>query len=165
APNFISAIPAASASLSMLSVSPVALVNNARASRPTHAWSRLAAVYVTPPMTTPGKATPVGPAQPTPATSPAPASAIASGSAGGGVATLTRGVVRVPVVTSTVAALIPEPPMSIPSTSTGHSVLSGPSRYATAAVIYPLRGSRAGPGTRRAAGLIVKPVRRASRPA
>jgi hypothetical protein len=33
--------------------------------------------------------------------------------------------------------LIPEPPMSIPSTSTWNSVLCGPFRYATLAVIYP----------------------------
>jgi hypothetical protein len=80
---------------------------------------------------------PAGPVQPKPATSPLTASAIGSGSAGRGVATLTRGALKAPVVTSTGAALIPEPPMSIPSTSTWHSVLCGPFRYATWTVIYP----------------------------
>ena len=46
------------------------------------------------------------------------ARALLSKAAGRGVGTLTRSAVRVPVVTSTGAALIPEPPMSPPSTST-----------------------------------------------
>ena len=63
APNVISATPAASASFSSRTWSPAALPNSARASSPIHALSRLAAVRVTPLMTTPGKVMPMGPDQ------------------------------------------------------------------------------------------------------
>src|SRR5439155_25668730 len=112
-----SATPAASASLSRLSSFPAALPSSARESSPIQAGSRLAAVQVVPPITTPGNVTPIGPDQPKSATSCLTASATGSGCAGLGVGTLTPSAARVPVVTSTGAALIPEPPISIPSTS------------------------------------------------
>ncbi len=77
---------------------------------------------MTPLVTTPGKVMPALPDQPNSATRPRTASATAFGPAGCGVGTLIRSLVRLPMVTSTGAALIPEPPMSIPRTSTAPSL-------------------------------------------
>ena len=84
APNVTSATPAASASLSRLTSFPAALPSSARASSPIQAGSRLAAVRVTPPITTPGNVMPIGPDQLKSATSSLTAPATASGSAGRG---------------------------------------------------------------------------------
>ena len=115
APNVISATPAASASFSTLTWSPVARLNSAAASAPIQAGSRLAAVLVTPSMTTPGKVMPTGPDQLNEAVICFTTSATASGRAGRGVAIFCRSVTNLPVVTSTGAPLMPEPPMSMPS--------------------------------------------------
>src|SRR6185437_2266958 len=113
---------------------PVALSNSALVSSPTQAGSRLAAVIVTPLITTPGNAIPAGPVQLKSWTSPCTALAIASGSAGRGVSTLIRSVMNVPLAVSTGAALIPEPPMSMPSTCTALPPLgsAAPGRGGTA---------------------------------
>src|ERR1035438_2472237 len=118
APNFISATPAASASLSTLTWSPVASANSFRASRPIQVVSRLCAVMVVPLITTPGNVIPAGPVQPNPLARSRTTSATASGTAGRGVSILTRSAASLPVNTSTGAALIPVPPMSMPSTCT-----------------------------------------------
>src|SRR5689334_24963195 len=89
--------------------SPVAAPNRSQASTPIQAGSRLAAVRMTPLVTTPGKVMPALPDQPNPAVRPRTASATALGLAGCGVGTLIRSRVRVPLATSTGAALIPEP--------------------------------------------------------
>ena len=115
APNFISATPAASASLIRLTPSPVALPKSAPASSPIQSLLRLAAVLVTPLMITPGKATPTRPVQLNFCTRSATMSATGPGSAGCGVAILIRSEISVPVSVSTGAALIPVPPMSTPS--------------------------------------------------
>jgi hypothetical protein len=115
APNVISAMPAASASFSSLTSCPAALASRVRASSPIQALSRLAAVRVTPLITTPGKVMPVGPDQEKVSTSLCTTSATASGTAGRGVAIFTRSAANVPVSRSTGAALIPVPPISMPS--------------------------------------------------
>ena len=88
APNVISAIPAASASLTTLTSSPVASASSARASSPIQPGSTLAAVLVMPFITTPGKVMPTGPDQLNVLTSWATTSATASGVAGCGVSIL-----------------------------------------------------------------------------
>src|SRR5215831_18573669 len=118
APNCISALPAASASLMIWTSSPVAEPNRSRAFTPIQAGSRLAAVRMTPSVTTPGKVIPALPDQPNCSTRPRTASATALGLAGCGVGTLIRSRVKAPAVTSTGAALIPEPPISTPRSST-----------------------------------------------
>ncbi len=115
APNVISATPAASASFSSRTSCPAALDSIVRASSPIHFGFRLAAVRVTPLITTPGKVTPVGPDQEKASTSLCTTSATAFGTAGRGVAIFTRSATKVPVSRSTGAALIPVPPISMPS--------------------------------------------------
>ena len=115
APNVISATPAASASFSTRTWLPVASSKSAPASVPIQAGSRLAAVLVTPSVTTPGKVMPTGPDQLKKVVSCFTTSATASGLAGRGVAIFCRGASSLPVVTSTGAPLMPEPPMSMPS--------------------------------------------------
>src|SRR5215469_720409 len=115
APKAISAIPAASASLSRVTSSPVALASSPRASRPIQLESTLAAVRVTPSITTPGKVAPTGPDQPNDLVSRATTPATASGVAGRGVSIFCRSASSLPAATSTGAALIPVPPMSTPS--------------------------------------------------
>ena len=78
----------------------------------------MAAVIVTPSTTTPGNAMPTGPVQSKFFTCWATTAATASGLAGRGVSTLTRSVSSFPLAVSTGAALIPVPPMSMPSTCT-----------------------------------------------
>jgi hypothetical protein len=119
APNVISATPAASASFSTRTGLPVAVRNSAPASAPIQAASRLAAVLVTPSVTTPGKVMPIGPDQLKAVVSCFTTSATASGSAGRGVAIFCRSARNLPVVTSTGAALMPEPPMAMPSACMG----------------------------------------------
>jgi hypothetical protein len=75
----------------------------------------LAAVLITPSITTPGKVTPTGPDHLNEVVSCFTTSATASGTAGRGVAIFCRSARSFPVATSTGAALIPEPPMSMPS--------------------------------------------------
>src|ERR1700733_1052922 len=115
APNFISAIPAASASFSTCTGLPAALANSARASKPTQAGSRLAAVLVTPLVTTPGNVMPIGPDHSNEVTSWLTTSATASGTAGCGVAIFFRSASSFPAATSTGAPLMPVPPISMPS--------------------------------------------------
>jgi imidazole glycerol-phosphate synthase subunit HisF len=116
APKATSAMPAASASFSTRTGFPVAWPNNAAASSPIQAGSMFAAVLVTPSVTTPGKVIPTGPDQLKEVVSFLTTSATASGSAGRGVSIFCRSASSLPVVTSTGAALMPEPPMSMPST-------------------------------------------------
>jgi imidazole glycerol-phosphate synthase subunit HisF len=115
APNVISATPAASASFSTLTGLPAAWPNNSAASSPIQAGSMLAAVRVTPAVTTPGKVMPIGPDQLNVAVSFFTTSDTAWGSAGRGVSIFCRSASSLPVATSTGAALIPDPPMSMPS--------------------------------------------------
>ena len=63
APNLISASPAASASLITVTSRPVAFANRSRASKSIQDLSTLAAVLVTPSVTTPGNVMPAGPVQ------------------------------------------------------------------------------------------------------
>ena len=116
APNVISAIPAASASFSTRTGWPHARPNSAPVSSPIQAGSRLAAVLVTPSATTPGKVMPTGPDQSKEAVSFFTTSATASGTAGRGVSIFCRSASSLPAITSTGAALMPDPPMSMPST-------------------------------------------------
>ena len=81
----------------------------------TQAWSRLAALRITPWRTTPGNVTPTCPCQPKCSTSSATTGAIDVGVAGWGVRILKRSAVSSPVAMLTGAAFIPEPPMSIPN--------------------------------------------------
>src|SRR5262249_58574191 len=85
---------------------------------------RWAAGGLTRPVTPRGKVMRPFPDQPNCAPTPRTASATALGVAGCGVSTLTRSRVRAPAVTSAGATLIPEPPMSIPRTSTAPSIPS-----------------------------------------
>ena len=118
APKDISARPAASASLIRDVLSPVASLNSPRVSTPIQDGSRLAAVSVTPSTTTPGNVIPAGPRQPNDSTSCPTVLATVSGTAGCGVSSLTRSASNLPWAVSTGAPLIPEPPMSMPSTCT-----------------------------------------------
>ena len=118
APKDISARPAASASLISVVLSPVTLLNRARVSSPSQAGSRLAAVSVFPSTTTPGNVMPAGPVQLNASTNWPTVLATASGTAGWGVSSLTRSASSLPCPVSTGAALIPEPPISMPSTCT-----------------------------------------------
>ncbi len=115
APNVISAMPAASASFSSRISCPAALASKDRASRPIHPLSRLAAVRVTPFITTPGKVTPMGPDQEKACTSWLTTPATACGADGCGVAIFTRSARNLPVSRSTGAAFVPVPPISMPS--------------------------------------------------
>src|SRR5712691_889150 len=81
APNVISATPAASASFSTRTGLPAAWPNSAPVSIPIQAGSRLAAVLVTPSVTTPGKVMPTGPDQLNEVVSCFTTSATASGGA------------------------------------------------------------------------------------
>ena len=75
----------------------------------------LAAAMATPPTIGLGRPTPTGPSSgPSSAMRAAVADTTASGLAGCGVATRIRSLVRTPLRESTVAALIPLPPMSTP---------------------------------------------------
>ena len=108
----------------------------------------MAAVIVTPFTTTPGNVRPTGPVQSKFFTCWATTAATASGSAGWGVSTLTRSVSSVPLVVSTGAALIPVPPMSMPSTCTVTALRSpsnppgaaGPQRETNSMVCHRLPG-------------------------
>ena len=115
APNVISATPAASASFSTRTGLPAASPNSDAASSPIQAGSRLAAVLVTPSVTTPGNVMPTGPDQLNAVTSSFTTAATASGRAGRGVSIFCRAASSLPVSTSTGAALMPVPPMSMPS--------------------------------------------------
>jgi hypothetical protein len=115
APNVISATPAASASFSTRTGLPAASPNSWPASSPTQAGSRFAAVLVTPSITTPGKVMPTGPDQSNEAVRFFTISAIGPGRAGRGVSIFCRSASSFPVATSTGAALMPLPPMSMPS--------------------------------------------------
>ena len=115
APNVISAIPAASASLSTATSVPIALPNSAAASVPIHVLSTFAAVRMVPLITTPGKVAPVTPVQPNDCATSLTTSVTASGVAGCGVAIFFRSASSFPVARSTGAPLIPVPPMSIPN--------------------------------------------------
>ena len=70
---------------------------------------------VTPSVTTPGKVMPTGPDQLKEVVSLFTTSATGPGRAGRGVSIFSRSARSLPVVTSTGAALMPEPPMSMPS--------------------------------------------------
>ncbi len=117
-------------------------------SSPIQAGSRLAAVIVTPFTTTPGNVMPTGPVHSKFFTCCATTAATASGLAGRGVSTLTRSVRNVPVVVSTGAALMPVPPMSMPSTCTAQPSVrlrippgaAGPQRGTNSMVCYRLPG-------------------------
>ncbi len=125
-----------------------ALLNRARVSIPIQAGSRLAAVIVTPFTTTPGNVMPTGPVQSKFFTCCATTAATASGLAGWGVSTLTRSVSNVPLVVSTGAALMPVPPMSMPSTCTAQPSVhlrippgaAGPQRETNSMVCHRLPG-------------------------
>jgi hypothetical protein len=78
----------------------------------------LAADLATPPRITAGNPMPTGRSIGRPAISLAVAFATAFGVAGCGVSTRTRGVVSSPVAVSTMAALMPDPPTSMPIIST-----------------------------------------------
>ena len=115
APNVISATPAASASLSTRTGLSVASPNRSPASIPIQAGPRLAAVLIRPSVTTPGKVIPTGPDQLNEVVSCFTTSATASGRAGRGVGIFRRSARSLPAAASTGAALMPEPPMSMPS--------------------------------------------------
>src|SRR5580658_1676379 len=115
APNVSSATPAASAAFRTPAGFPMTLPNSAAASIPIQDLSRLAAVLVTPLVTTPGKVMPTGPDQLKEVVSSFTTPATASGRAGCGVSIFCRSASSFPVATSTGAPLMPEPPMSMPS--------------------------------------------------
>ena len=94
---------------------PVALVKHSSTSVPIQLGSTLAAERATPCWITAGKVAPTGPCQPASDTSFATTSATASGVDGRGVRMRLRLVTSWPVVVSTIAPLIPVPPMSMPN--------------------------------------------------
>jgi hypothetical protein len=86
-------------------------------SKPINSSATLAAVWITPPFTTPGKPQPTGPSQPERETTSAQAATTSSGLAASGVGTRTLSAANSPVSAFTGAPLIPVPPMSNPNTS------------------------------------------------
>ncbi len=128
APNVISATPAASASFRTPAGFPMALPNSEAASAPIQDLSRLAAVLVTPLVTTPGKVMPTGPDQLNEVVSSFTTPATASGRAGRGVSIFCRSASSFPVATSTGAPLMPVPPMSMPSACMALEYSPGPFR-------------------------------------
>ncbi len=117
APKVISATPAASASLRIVTGCPIRSLSSFRASVSIQPLSTLAAVRVMPPVTTPGNVMPTGPFQSKWPTTSATPSATLAGVAGWGVSTLWRSCASSPRSRSTGAPLIPEPPMSTPKIS------------------------------------------------
>ncbi len=116
APNSISAMPAASASLTTNTSWPVRSVNRASTSVPIQDLSTFAAVFATPSWITAGKVTPTGMSSATSKEpmSSATVSATASGVEGCGVGIRTRSAASSPLPRWTGAPLMPLPPMSIP---------------------------------------------------
>src|SRR3954471_18075242 len=117
APYYISARPAASASLRTVTLRPVCSLMSASASVLIHDGSMLAADRTVPRMTTAGTVTPIGESPVTSAKwSPiwSTPSAPASGVAGLGVRILRRLPASSPALRSTGAPLMPLPPMSMP---------------------------------------------------
>src|SRR3954469_448613 len=117
APYRTSATPAASASLTNRMSRPSAFSNSFSASSPLHFLETFAGDMVTPGSTTAGKQTPTA----SPSASDPSASIIlttsattSSGLPPSGVGTLVRSVTSSPVSTSTMAPLMPVPPMSMP---------------------------------------------------
>src|SRR4051794_12531573 len=93
APNVISAMPAASASLITVTAAPDSCSETARATDvPIHAGSMFAAVYATPAFTTAGNAHPTGPVYAAFAITSVTTGTTAAGVAGCGVSTRTRSV-------------------------------------------------------------------------
>ncbi len=115
APNRISAIPAASASLRTTMSRMSRSANRAAASVPSQERRRFAALPITPPRTMPGNVMPIGPSPPTRSTTVATASATDLGDGREGVSMRVRSPSKAPVARSTRPPLIPLPPISIPT--------------------------------------------------
>ncbi len=119
APNFTSATPAASASLTSTTGRPSRSEKIFSAGASIHDLSMFAAERVTPWVTTAGMVMPIGPSpiwSANSATISATTEATFFGVDSAGVGMRTRGAAKSPAVRSTRAPLIPEPPMSMPST-------------------------------------------------
>ena len=115
APNRASAMPAASASLSTVTSQWVMSVKTLSTSVPIQLLSTFAALLATPFLMTAGNVAPSSPVHSASLTSRATTSATASGVDGLGVRYFTRSVARSPLSRSTMAPLIPLPPMSTPN--------------------------------------------------
>src|SRR6478609_2808668 len=119
APNRTSATPATSASLAKWMSRPSPSSKNFSASKPIHFFDTFAADSVLPPLTMAGKATPRCTSWSSATSSLSRTSLTAcstsSGSAPFGVGTLMRSLFRTPFSRSTIAPLIPVPPMSTPT--------------------------------------------------
>ena len=115
APNRASAMPAASASLSTVTSQWVMSVKTLSTSVSIQLLSTFAALLATPFLMTAGNVAPSSPVHSASLTSRATTSATASGVDGLGVRYFTRSVARSPLFRSTMAPLIPLPPMSTPN--------------------------------------------------
>src|SRR5215213_9222750 len=114
APNVISARPATSASLPTLQAQPVALENSCSVFIPIQFSETFAAIMAMPDRMGAGKPMPMGPCQSKDCATWATTSATGCGSAFLGVLIRVRSASNCPVVVSTGAPLMPDPPTSIP---------------------------------------------------
>ena len=115
APWVISAIPAASASLMIVTGAPMRSLIVWAMSTPAHESSRWATHLTVPPTMGAGKAHPTGPVHPNDVTNSATTSATSLGVPGFGVGIRCRFSSNSPVSVSTGAAFMPLPPMSMPN--------------------------------------------------
>ena len=116
-PKFISAQPAASASLIIHASQPQALpISSARFTPTKFLPPRFAAVSIICDLITPGNPQPIGPFHLNPSTISHIAEIMFDGVCGEGVGILIRSPTNSPLTTSTTAPFTPDPPMSSPKT-------------------------------------------------